>query len=475
MYSLIFAYPLTENTPVNPSAPRIHTDQLCRLHKEITDFISYIQPRAYEHAVRRHLVSRMRTIINSMWSDTDVRVFGSFAAELYLPTSDIDLVIVSESYAWYDVPKYATKRHLRDLGAKLRMAGMTEIQIIAKAKVPIIKFVDPLTNISVDISFENASGMVANETFQRWKAAYPAMPILVLLVKHYLSIRGLNEPYSGGLGSFSVTCLVISLLQLLPSVRSGRIDPRLHLGVMLLEFLELYGKNFNTEVVGIRVDEDAPGYFLKQDISDTRERPTKSYQLVIQDPNNPINDVSRSSHAIRLILACFSDAYDELVAQMTLLDRLPFSKRTGRSILGVIIGGNYSYADRQRTRMQEIYVTKIGPLKHAEAMEKALKDEEDVRKANKEEEFKAGRESNGAQKRNEEQQAEGEVGAPHGDVGNGEPKEKTTRGRRVRKEARNAKHGVASNEAGADISNTTTATSEAAYKGESNQEVIVID
>lgn len=417
-----------------------------------------------------------------MWSDTDVRVFGSFAAELYLPTSDIDLVVVSESYAWYDVPKYTTKRHLRDLGARLRMAGMVNIQIIAKAKVPIIKFVDPLTDISVDISFENASGMVANETFQRWKAAYPAMPILVLLVKHYLSIRGLNEPYSGGLGSFSVTCLVISLLQLLPSVRSGRIDPRLHLGVMLLEFLELYGKNFNTEIVGIRVDEDAPGYFLKKDLFDTQDRPTKSYQLVIQDPNNPINDVSRSSHAIRLILSCFSDAYDELVAQMTLLDRLPFSKRTDRSILGVIIGGDYSYADRQRERMQEVYVSKIGPLKYAEAMEKAWKDEEnvqkdegDARKTKREVEIKAGRGSNGAQKHDGEQQAEGEAGGPRGGTGNGGPKEKTTRARRVRKEPRNAKHGVASNEAGADVSITTTAKSEAAYKGESNQEVIVID
>lgn len=416
-----------------------------------------------------------------MWPDTDVRVFGSFAAELYLPTSDIDLVVVSESYAWYDVPKYATKRYLRDLGGSLRMAGMVNIQIIAKAKVPIIKFVDPLTGISVDISFENASGMVANETFQRWKTAYPAMPILVLLVKHYLSIRGLNEPYSGGLGSFSVTCLVISLLQLLPSVRSGRIDPRLHLGVMLLEFFELYGKNFNTEVVGIRVDEDAPGYFRKQDISDT-QRLTKPYQLVIQDPNNPINDVSRSSHAIRLILTCFSDAYDELVAQMTLLDRLPFSKRIGRSILGVIIGGNYSYADRQRARMQEVYVTKIGPLRHADAMEKAWKDEENLRKdeenaqkAKREAGFKAGRESNSAQKRDEEKQVEGEVGGPRGGTGNSGPKDKPTRARRVRKESRNAKQGVASNEAGADTPTTTTAKSEAAHEGESNQEVIVID
>lgn len=414
----------------------------------------------------------MRTVITSVWPDTDVRVFGSFAAELYLPTSDVDLVVVSESFAWYDLPKYTNRRDLQRLGTSFRQMGMNDVQVVAKAKVPIVKFVDSLTGISVDISFENASGMVANETFQQWKKAYPAMPILVLLIKHYLSIRGLNEPYVGGLGSFSVTCLVISLLQLLPSVRSGRIDPRLHLGVMLLEFLELYGKNFNTEIVGIRVDEDAPGYFLKAGVFEVKEHLIKPYQLVIQDPNNPSNDVSKSSYGIRLILSCFSDAYDALVAQMTLLDGLPFSERVGRSILGVIIGGNYSYAERQRNKMREVYRSKIGALEDAEAMQQAWKSGEKARKAKAEAEGKArraeveaGRGSNGAPKHGENQQAEDEVGDGHKPV---------ARGHRVRKDSRK-REAVADNEAGANISVTTTAKSEAAYKGKSNQEVIVID
>lgn len=414
----------------------------------------------------------MRTVITSVWPDTDVRVFGSFAAELYLPTSDVDLVVVSESYAWYDLPKYTNKRDLQRLGTSFRQMGMNDVQVVAKAKVPIVKFVDDLTGISVDISFENASGMVANETFQQWKKAYPAMPILVLLIKHYLSIRGLNEPYVGGLGSFSVTCLVISLLQLLPSVRSGRIDPRLHLGVMLLEFLELYGKNFNTEIVGIRVDEDAPGYFLKADVFEAKEHLIKSHQLAIQDPNNPSNDVSKSSYGIRLILSCFSDAYDALVAQMTLLDGLPFSERTGRSILGVIIGGNYSYAERQRNRMREVYRAKIGPLENAEAMQQAWKSGEKARKAKAEAEIKArraevqaGRGSNGAQKHAENQQAEEDAGDGH---------KTAARAHGVRKDSRKGET-VADNEAGANMAVTTTAKSEAAYKGKSNQEVIVID
>ncbi|KAH0608142.1 uncharacterized protein H6S33_002194 [Morchella sextelata] len=341
------------------------------LHKEITDFMAYIQPRAYEHAIRRDLVHRVRQVITNLWPDVDVRVFGSFAAELYLPTSDVDLVVVSKSFVEFDLPKYNTRQSLNKLAGALKKSGITtwqDVQVIASAKVPIIKFTDSITKIHVDISFENSSGLVANETFQRWKIEYPAMPVLVVLIKHFLSIRGLNEPYQGGLGSFSVTCMVISMLQLLPSVRSGAVDPRLHLGVMLLEFLELYGKNINTSVVGIRVDDNAPGYFRKTGVFNVNPN-HKTWQLCIQDPHDPENDVAKSSYQISLILQCFADAYDALVKQMALLDSLPFEKRAGRSILGVIIGANYRNISSMRETLKHVYRQKYGSLDVEDIME----------------------------------------------------------------------------------------------------------
>lgn len=341
------------------------------LHKEITDFMAYIQPRAYEHAIRRDLVQRVRQVITNLWPDVDVRVFGSFAAELYLPTSDVDLVVVSKSFVELDLPKYNQRQSLNKLASALKKSGITtwqDLQIVASAKVPIVKFTDSTTNIHVDISFENSSGLVANETFQRWKVDYPAMPVLVVLIKHFLSIRGLNEPYQGGLGSFSVTCMVVSMLQLLPSVRSGAIDPRLHLGVMLLEFLELYGRNINTRVVGIRVDDNAPGYFKKAGVFNVNNN-HKVWQLCIQDPHDPENDVAKSSFQISLILRCFEDAYDALVKQMALLDSLPFEKRVGRSILGVIIGANYRNISLMRQNLKYVYQQKYGLLDAEDRME----------------------------------------------------------------------------------------------------------
>lgn len=338
--------------------------------------MSYIQPRAYEHAVRREMIHRIRGIVSTLWRDADVRVFGSFAAEMYLPTSDIDLVVISSSFAQHGIPRYSQKASLWKLGAALRGSGIVKpgsLKMIAGAKVPIVKFVDVDTNLNVDISFENSSGLIANETFIRWKAEHPAMPILVFVIKQFLAMRGLNEVYIGGLGSFALTCMVVSMLQQLPSLSSGRVDGRLNTGVMLLEFLELYGKNFNTEKIGICVDSSRPGYFRKDSFPSQISRgPVEPSLLCIQDPNKPDNDISRSSYLIKLVMSCWADAHDDIIEQMGKLDRCEFEDRENRSILGVIIGGNYQLIEAQRELMKEVYIRRIGQEEDIELEERVL-------------------------------------------------------------------------------------------------------
>lgn len=41
---------------------------------------------------------------------------------------------------------------------------------------------------------------------------------LVLLVKAFLNQRGMNEVFTGGLGSYSIICLVVSFLQVSPNL-----------------------------------------------------------------------------------------------------------------------------------------------------------------------------------------------------------------------------------------------------------------
>ena len=188
---------------------------------------------------------------------------------MYLPNADMDLVVISESFKSSGRRVAAQSgNQMRKIAGYLQEIGFAKpgsVEVIPSAKVPLVKFVDQMTGIRVDISFENETGLIANDTFNAWKQQFPAMPILTTVIKQFLMMRGLNEVVSGGLGGFSVTCLVTSLLQNLPRVQSGEVIPEKHLGELLLEFLDLYGNQFDLDRTGISME--PPGYYDKVRLS----------------------------------------------------------------------------------------------------------------------------------------------------------------------------------------------------------------
>ena len=106
---------------------------------------------------------------------------------------------------------------------------------VIPAKVPIIKFQDKMTKLHVDISFENLSGVQAQATFAEWKAQHPDMIYMVALMKQFLVMHGLNEVHTGGIGGYSIICLIVSYLQL-------REEKPENLGDCFLGFLKYYGE-----------------------------------------------------------------------------------------------------------------------------------------------------------------------------------------------------------------------------------------
>jgi non-canonical poly(A) RNA polymerase PAPD5/7 len=210
------------------------------------------------------LIDDLRHAVQGFWRDADVLPFGSFPAGLYLPTADMDLVVVSRDYMSGGYGRYTAKSSLFRLRSMLvdkRIAAYNSVEVISKAKVPLVKYIDQYTGLRIDVSFENDTGLIANKTFQEWKRQYPAMPILVTIIKQYLAMRGLNEPVNGGIGGFTVTCLVVSLLQMMPQIQSGSMTPEHHLGEILMEFFDLYGNQFNVQTTAIRLN--PPGYVRK--------------------------------------------------------------------------------------------------------------------------------------------------------------------------------------------------------------------
>lgn len=170
----------------------------------------------------------------------------------------MDLVLLSPAYMDHDYRSFGQKKnqiyafaaYVRDMD----IAVPGSVETIAHARVPILKFMDKLTGLHVDLSFDNDSGLRANRTFLEWKDQFPEMPVIVSVIKQFLLIRGLNEVPTGGLGGFSITCLVTSLLQHTPSHNHN-------LGDILQSFFKFYGTQFNWRDLGIRLN--PPGYINK--------------------------------------------------------------------------------------------------------------------------------------------------------------------------------------------------------------------
>jgi len=104
--------------------------------------------------------------------------------------------------------------------------------------------------------------------------------------------------------------MVISFLQLHP--RQDAASPSANLGVLLLEFFELYGRLFNYYRVGIRVKEGGsyvPKSEMQQKMLDSGYRPSI---LCIEDPLNPSNDIGKSSYGALYVKKAFEYAYQVL-------------------------------------------------------------------------------------------------------------------------------------------------------------------
>jgi non-canonical poly(A) RNA polymerase PAPD5/7 len=98
-------------------------------------------------------------------------------------------------------------------------------------------------------------------------------------------MRGLNQAYSGGLGSYGLITIITSFLQMHPKIQNERIRQEDNLGVLLIDFFELYSQRFNYDIVGIDIRGDGE-YFPKfaRDFESNADGFDGKDRLCVQDP-----------------------------------------------------------------------------------------------------------------------------------------------------------------------------------------------
>uniref|UniRef100_J3L2S3 polynucleotide adenylyltransferase n=2 Tax=Oryza brachyantha TaxID=4533 RepID=J3L2S3_ORYBR len=308
---------------------------MLQLHKEILDFCEFISPSAEEQSSRTAAVTAVSNVVKHIWPQCKVEVFGSFRTGLFLPTSDIDVVIFDSRVKTPQVGLYALAKALSQKGVAKK------IQVIAKARVPIVKFVERKSEIAFDISFDVDGGPQAADFIKDYVKKFPALRHLCMILKVFLHQRELNEVYTGGIGSYALLTMLITHLQLVWGGKDilGYRKKEHNLGILLITFFDFYGRKLNNWDVGISCN-SARTFFLKTDKNFAN--PDRAYLLAIQDPMVPDNDIGKNSFNYFKVKSAFSKAYSVLT-DVNLITSLG----ANRSILGTIVRPDSVLLDRK--------------------------------------------------------------------------------------------------------------------------------
>lgn len=143
---------------------------------------------------------------------------------------------------------------------------MLSIKVITNTAVPVIKLKtrsDSGYSVSLDVSFEGNvhQGLEANRLNVSLLTEFPSLRPIVLVLKQFLSRRGLCESFTGGLSSYAILLLCARFLQEQPVLTP------MDIGGVLLGLLNFYGNHLQPAVTGVSVARRM--YFSRNDLGPT--------------------------------------------------------------------------------------------------------------------------------------------------------------------------------------------------------------
>ena len=278
------------------------------LHEEILDFYEYIRPCESERIMRMEVSDRIRRIAVKKWPDVTVQVFGSVPLELYLPTGDIDIVIIGRWSKNVRPALFALEEDLR----RADIAWKNSLTVLDKATVPIVKFIDKETRVKVDICLQEKLCIAQEEMMKEFKEKYPYFPILLLIIKQFLTVRQLNKIFHGGINSY---CLILMLISFFQRYTCPKMTV-LNLGLLLMEFLHHYTYGFDHKSLGISLNGGGSIFPRTDPVLGSNRNPP----LYISDPLNPVENACKACFGFARVKRNFKDAFDRLYTSMACQD-----------------------------------------------------------------------------------------------------------------------------------------------------------
>lgn len=90
---------------------------------------------------------------------------------------------------------------------------MSNVKVLDRARIPIVKFTDPTSRINCDICVNNTLALSNTRLISDYARIDSRFRLLGYTVKYWAKRRAINEPYSGTLSSYTYLLMVIFYLQ----------------------------------------------------------------------------------------------------------------------------------------------------------------------------------------------------------------------------------------------------------------------
>nr|GMD36469.1 UTP:RNA uridylyltransferase 1 [Ipomoea batatas] len=171
------------------------------------DIYQSLIPTEEEKEKQKQLMMLLKKIVTKEWPNAELHPYGSCTNSFGFSKSDIDVCLAIDDK---DINKSDIILRLAEL---LEAENLQNVQALTRARVPIVKLMDPGTDISCDICVNNLLAVENTKLLRDYSQIDVRLRQLAFIVKHWAKSRGVNETYHGTLSSYAYVLMCIHLLQ----------------------------------------------------------------------------------------------------------------------------------------------------------------------------------------------------------------------------------------------------------------------
>ena len=320
---------------IPPPPPR----RVPQLESEIIAFANHMMETPADVQKREETIARCEEVVRELAPDAQVHLFGSCVTGLRLPHGDVDLMI--------EAPKWLNKEKklLFKLAEAIKKPSIARrVLPLAHAKVPILKWSDKQTRISVDACINRVDALKTTALLARSAATLPALRPLALVLKSQMRLHHLHETRTGGIGSYLLAHMIRHVLLLPPppprlpgharrrraaqlaaaseeeDVADAAGEEDEDLGGRLLRFYWYYGFALDTSSSVVMLNGEATKVATTGRQGYLDHAPTA---LSLNDPATPASDIGAKAFRFASVRSLIRLSYKQLMNRIDLANTEP--------------------------------------------------------------------------------------------------------------------------------------------------------